>query len=52
MVDERKCSKNFKDINCQNGEKQGFPGSSVVKNAPANAGSIPRPGRSHIPRSN
>ena len=32
-----------------------FPGSSVVKNPPANAGdmvSIPGPGRSHMPRSN
>ena len=31
---------------------QGFPGGSVVKNAPANAGdmgSIPGPGRSHMP---
>ena len=31
------------------------PGGTVVKNPPANAGdagSIPRPGRSHIPRSN
>ena len=33
----------------------GFPGGIVVKNPPANAGdtgSIPGPGRSHIPRSN
>ena len=33
----------------------GFPGGSVVKNPPANAGdtdSIPGPGRSHIPWSN
>ena len=32
-----------------------FPGGSVVKNLPANAGdtgSIPGPGRSHMPRSN
>ena len=32
----------------------GFPGGSVVKNPPANAGvtgSIPDPGRSHMPRS-
>ena len=31
---------------------QGFPGGSVVKNPPANAGdtsSIPDPGRSHVP---
>ena len=31
---------------------EGFPGSSVVKNPPANAGdtgSIPDPGRSHVP---
>ena len=33
----------------------GFPGGSVVKNPPANAGdtgSSPGPGRSHMPRSN
>ena len=33
----------------------GFPGGTVVKNPPANAGdtgSIPGPGRSHMPRSN
>ena len=34
---------------------QGFPGGAVVKNPPANAGdagSIPDPGRSHMPWSN
>ena len=34
---------------------QGFPGGSVVKNPPASAGdtgSIPGPGRSHMPWSN
>ena len=34
---------------------QGFPGVTVVKNPPANAGdtgSSPGPGRSHMPRSN
>ena len=33
----------------------GFPGGAVVKNLPANAGdtgSIPGPGRSHMPQSN
>ena len=33
----------------------GFPGGSVVKNPPANAGhtgSTPGPGRSHMPQSN
>ena len=33
----------------------GFPGGTVVKNPPANAGdmgSTPGPGRSHMPRSN
>ena len=33
---------------------EGFPGDSVVKNSPANAGdigAIPDPGRSHKPRS-
>ena len=36
-------------------ENLGFPGGSAVKNLPANAGdkgSIPDPGRSHMPRSN
>ena len=34
---------------------EGFPGGTVVKNPPANAGdtgSIPGPGRSHMPWSN
>ena len=34
--------------------RQGFPGGTVVKNPPANAGdrgSSPGPGRSHMPRS-
>ena len=33
----------------------GFPGGAVVENPPANegdAGSIPGPGRSHMPQSN
>ena len=36
-------------------EDRDFPGGAVVKNPPANAGntgSIPAPGRSHMPRSN
>ena len=36
-------------------ELQGFPGGTVVKNPPANAGdtgSSPGPGRFHMPRSN
>ena len=36
-------------------EKGGFPGGSVVKHPPTNAegtGSIPDPGRSHMPQSN
>ena len=36
-------------------DNQGFPGGSVVKNPPANArdtGSIPDPGRAHMPLSN
>ena len=39
----------------QEKEKQGFPGGSAVKNSPANvgvAGSIPGPGRPHMPQSN
>ena len=34
-------------------KKEGFPGGSVLKNLPANAGHmglIPGPGRSHMPR--
>ena len=34
---------------------KGFPGGTVVKNQPANAGdtgSSPGPGRSHVPQSN
>ena len=34
------------------GKSRGFPGGSVVKNPPANAGdksSTPDPGRSHVP---
>ena len=37
-------------------EYLGFPGGTVVKNPPANAGgdtgSSPGPGRSHVPQSN
>ena len=36
-------------------QQEGFPGGAVVKNPPANAGDaglIPGPGRSHMPRSN
>ena len=39
----------------QKDESLGFPGGTVVKNPPANAGDtglIPGPGRSHMPRSN
>ena len=39
----------------QHQESQGFPGGSVVKSLPANAGdtgSIPDPGRSHMPGGN
>ena len=36
-------------------QEEDFPGGSVIKNTPANAGdtcSIPGPGRSHMPQSN
>ena len=39
----------------KNIKSKGFPSGSVVKNPPASAediGSIPDPGRSHMPRSN
>ena len=42
-------------INCKNRVPWGFPGGSVVKNLPANAGdmgSSPGPGKSHMSRSN
>ena len=42
-------------INYKQKMGKGFPGGAVVKNPPVNAedtGSIPGPGRSHIPRSN
>ena len=44
----------IKDIH-QTPTRRGFPGGSVVKNPPANAGDtglIPGPGRSHMLRSN
>ena len=40
---------------CQEGKKEDFPGGPVVKNPSASAGdmgSIPGPGRSHIPWGN
>ena len=43
------------DRSLQKAKSLGFPGSSVVKNLPANAGdtgSIPDPGWSHMPQSN
>ena len=41
--------------NANQNHNEGFPGGAVVENPPANAGdmgSIPGPGRSHMPRSN
>ena len=43
------------DTNAYLKQNQGFPGSSAVKNPPAKAGdtgSIPGPGRSHMPQGN
>ena len=43
------------EIKNSNIKERGFPGGTVVKNPPANAGdmgSSPGPGRSHMPRSN
>ena len=47
----------FRALNLSNfkGLSQDFPGGAVVKNLPANEGdmgSIPGPGRSHMPQSN
>ena len=42
-------------MGCFKKEKMGFPGGTVVKNPPANAGdtgSSPDLGRSHVPQSN
>ena len=42
-------------LNFQKAVFVGFPGGTVVKNPPANAGDTglsPGPGRSHMPRSN
>ena len=42
-------------INTIKNKTSGFPGGAVVKNPPVNAGdtgSVPGPGRSHVPRSN
>ena len=43
------------EIQIINQDSRDFPGGSVVKNPPANAGDVgssPGPGRSHMPRSN
>ena len=56
-TDKRLISKIYKQLMEFNikQQQQGFPGGSVVKNSPANAGdvgSIPDPGRPHVPWSN
>ena len=46
---------NFKNLVPLRSQGLGFPGVLVVKNPPANVGgtgSIPDPGRSHMPQSN
>ena len=48
-------SSNESDYILLKDNKRDFPGGTVVKNPPANVrdtGSIPGPGRSHMPRSN
>ena len=43
------------ETNIKNNKRLGFPGGTMVKNLPANAGDTglsPGPGRSHMPRSN
>ena len=50
FVEEQRNRKDIKHI-----ENRGFPGGTVVKNPPANAGDTslsPGPGRSHMPWSN
>ena len=55
-VEEWNCEKvHITPITISKASKLGFPGSSVVKDPPANAGdksSIPGLGRSHVLRSN
>ena len=49
------CAKHLYSQANQDGSSQGFPGDSVVKNPPANAGDtglVPDPGSSYMPRSN
>ena len=55
MKTQRSHKKNKKLINLKKIGMWGFPGGAVVENPPANAGdtgSVPSPGRSHMPRSN
>ena len=52
---EKKKRKNVKIYVKRKKKRTDFPGGTVVKNLPANAGdmgSSPGPGRSHMPRSN
>ena len=55
MLQTLKAQKNYKlHTNKFNNLERGFPGGSVVKNSPVNAGdkgSIPGPGRAHRPQS-
>ena len=60
---QRNANQNYNAVSPHTGQdghrqkvyKQGFPGGTVDKNLPVNAGdtgSVPGPGRSHMPRSN
>ena len=55
LLNNHHCNQDNKHIHYSQKTNRDFPGGAVVKNPPANAGdtgSIPDPGRSHMPRSN
>ena len=54
-IKRNKTKQTNKKTQFKNGQKKDFPGGAVVNNPPASAGdtgSIPGPGRSHMPQNN